>query len=165
MRRKGPFIKVNCAAVPESLLESELFGFQEGAFTGARRGGQVGKFELANGGTIFLDEIGDMSAQMQAKLLRVLQEKEVERLGDTRTRKIDVRVVTATNRQLEELISNGDFREDLYYRINVVTLNVPPLRERLDDLELLVEHFVQRFNKQFGQSVSGLATEVMDVFL
>ncbi|MEW5954054.1 MAG: sigma 54-interacting transcriptional regulator [Bacillota bacterium] len=165
MRRKGPFIKVNCAAVPENLLESEFFGYQEGAFTGARKGGQVGKFELANGGTIFLDEIGDMSAQMQAKLLRVLQEKEVERLGDTTTRKIDVRVVAATNRQLEELIIKGDFREDLYYRINVVTLNIPPLRERLDDLELLADHFIQRFNRQFGQSVSGIISEVLDVFL
>ena len=165
MRRKGPFIKVNCAAVPESLLESELFGYQEGAFTGARKGGQTGKFELANGGTIFLDEIGDMSATMQAKLLRVLQEKEVERLGDTRLRKVDVRVVSATNRHLEDLIVKGDFREDLYYRINVVTLNVPPLRERVDDLEALTEYFIKRFNNQFGQNVEGVTAEVKDVFL
>lgn len=165
MRRKGPFIKVNCAAVPENLLEAELFGYQEGAFTGARKGGQTGKFELANGGTIFLDEIGDMSAAMQAKLLRVLQEKEVERLGDTRLRKVDVRVVSATNRHLEDMMIKGDFREDLYYRINVVTLNVPPLRERLDDLEALTEQFIKRFNNQFGQNVEGITAEVKDVFL
>ena len=165
MRRKAPFIKVNCAAVPESLLESELFGYREGAFTGARKGGQAGKFEQANGGTIFLDEIGDMSGTMQAKLLRVLQEKEVERLGDTRVRKVDVRVVSATNRHLEELIIKGDFREDLYYRINVVTLNVPPLRERLDDLEALTEHFIKRFNSQFGQNVDGMTVEVKNVLL
>jgi len=164
MRRKGPFVKVNCAAVPENLLESELFGYQEGAFTGARKGGQIGKFEMANGGTIFLDEIGDMSFHMQAKLLRVVQEKEIERLGDNRPRKIDVRVVTATNRNLEELIAEGKFREDLYYRINVVSLNIPPLRERLDDLELLVDYFVKRFNKQFGQNVKGVAQDVMNIF-
>ncbi|MTI86281.1 MAG: PAS domain-containing protein [Firmicutes bacterium] len=164
MRRKGPFVKVNCAAVPENLLESELFGYQEGAFTGARKGGQVGKFELANGGTIFLDEIGDMSFHMQAKLLRVLQEKEIERLGDNRPRRVDVRVVTATNRNLEELITEGNFREDLYYRINVVSLSIPPLRERLDDLDSLVDYFIKKFNKQFGQTVEGVAPDVATIF-
>ncbi len=164
LRSKGPFIKVNCAAVPENLLESELFGYVEGAFTGARKGGQPGKFELAHGGTIFLDEIGDMPLSMQAKLLRVLQEKEIERLGDTRPRRVDVRVIAATNQNLEELIGRGRFREDLYYRINVVTLNIPPLRERLDDLELLVEHFIKHFNRQFGQRVTGVSPEVMGIF-
>lgn len=165
MRCKGPFVKVNCAAVPENLLESELFGYQEGAFTGARKGGQVGKFELAHGGTIFLDEIGDMSFHMQAKLLRVLQEKEIERLGDSKPRRVDVRVIAATNRNLEELIARHEFREDLYYRINVVTLNIPPLRERLDDLELLIQFFIQRFNEQFGQWVAGVAPEVMSLLM
>ncbi|MGB9825606.1 MAG: sigma 54-interacting transcriptional regulator, partial [Desulfofundulus sp.] len=165
LRSKGPFIKVNCAAVPENLLESELFGYVEGAFTGARKGGQPGKFELAHGGTIFLDEIGDMPMSMQAKLLRVLQEKEIERLGDTRPRRVDVRVIAATNQNLEELIEKGRFREDLYYRINVVTLTIPPLRERMDDLELLVEHFIKHFNRQFGQRVTGVSREVMDILM
>ena len=159
-RRNGPFVKVNCAAVPENLLESELFGYQEGAFTGARRGGQPGKFEQADGGTIFLDEIGDMPLAMQAKLLRVLQEKEIERLGDNRTRVVDVRVVAATNRDVEELIRQGQFREDLYYRLNVVSLHIPPLRERLHDLPELVRFFVQKFNREFGLSVRDLSPEV-----
>ncbi|WP_242868747.1 sigma-54 interaction domain-containing protein [Desulfotomaculum copahuensis] len=163
MRGKGPFVRVNCAAVPENLLESELFGYQEGAFTGARKGGQLGKFELAHTGTIFLDEVGDMPLSMQAKLLRVLQEKEIERLGDNRPRRIDVRVVAATNRNLEELINRHEFREDLYYRINVVTLNIPPLRERLDDLELLLEFFVRRFNRQFGLRVTGVSPAVLEI--
>jgi PAS domain S-box-containing protein len=163
-RHKGPFIKVNCAAVPENLLESELFGYQEGAFTGARKGGQVGKFELANGGTIFLDEIGDMPLPMQAKILRVLQEKEIERLGDSRPRPVDVRVVAATNRDLEELIRQGRFREDLYYRLNVVSIYIPPLRERIDDIPLLVNHFIQKFNCEFGVIVQDVSPEVLEVF-
>ncbi|MDQ0285950.1 PAS domain S-box-containing protein [Desulfofundulus luciae] len=162
-RHRGPFIKVNCAAVPENLLESELFGYQEGAFTGARKGGQIGKFEQADGGTIFLDEIGDMPLPMQAKILRVLQEKEIERLGDTRTRAVDVRVVAATNRDLEELIRQGHFREDLYYRLNVVSLYIPPLRERLDDLPLLVNHFIKKFNREFGLLVRGVSPEVWEM--
>lgn len=155
-RNGGPFIKVNCAAVPENLLESELFGYKEGAFTGAKKGGQVGKFELAHKGVIFLDEIGDMSLNMQAKLLRVLQEKEIERLGDTKPRHVDVRVIAATNRNLEEMIGRGEFREDLYYRINVVTLNIPPLRERERDLDMLLKYFMEKFNRQFGMRVEGV---------
>jgi transcriptional regulator with PAS, ATPase and Fis domain len=162
-RNHGPFIKVNCAAVPENLLESELFGYKEGAFTGAKKGGHVGKFELADKGIIFLDEIGDMPLLMQAKLLRVLQEKEIERLGDTKPRRIDVRVIAATNRNLEEMVAEGEFREDLYYRINVVSLNIPPLRERIDDLDLLLQHFIAIFNKQFGLRVSGIDQEAMAV--
>ncbi|WP_243113737.1 sigma-54 interaction domain-containing protein [Desulfofundulus salinus] len=162
-RHRGPFIKVNCAAVPENLLESELFGYQEGAFTGARKGGQIGKFEQAHGGTIFLDEIGDMPLPMQAKILRVLQEKEIERLGDTRPRAVDVRVVAATNRDLEELIRQGHFREDLYYRLNVVSLYIPPLRERPDDLPLLVNHFIKKFNREFGLLVRGVSPEVWEM--
>jgi len=163
-RRSGQFIKVNCAAVPENLLESELFGYREGAFTGARKGGQIGKFEQANGGTIFLDEIGDMSRAMQAKLLRVLQEKEIERLGDTKPREVDVRVVTATNRDLEAMIERGEFREDLYYRLNVVTIKIPPLRERMEDLEPPVQHFLKKFNRDFGTNVTTLTPEAWDLF-
>lgn len=162
-RKGGPFIKVNCAAVPENLLESELFGYQEGAFTGAKKGGQVGKFEQANGGTIFLDEIGDMPLLMQAKLLRVLQEREIERLGDNKPRQVDVRVVAATNCDLEELIKEGRFRDDLYYRLNVVSLYIPPMRERIDDLRTLVAHFIAKFNKEFGLAVSDLASEVWEL--
>lgn len=164
-RREAPFIKVNCAAVPENLLESEMFGYDEGAFTGARKGGKIGKFELADGGTLFLDEIGDMEMSMQAKLLRVIQEREVERLGSNKSRKIDVRLVAATNRDLEEMIRNKQFREDLYYRLNVVTLPIPPLRERMDDLEDLIKTFIKKYNLQFGQSVTGIANEAKDVLM
>lgn len=162
-RRFGQFVKVNCAAVPENLLESELFGYQEGAFTGARKGGQVGKFEQANGGTIFLDEIGDMPLAMQAKLLRVIQEREIERLGENRPRQVDVRVVTATNRNLEELIREGKFREDLYYRLNVVSLVIPSLRERMEDIAELVIYFVGKFNMEFGLNVRDLDKEVWEL--
>ncbi|KAF1085709.1 Transcriptional regulatory protein ZraR [Sporotomaculum syntrophicum] len=163
-RSQSPFVRVNCAAIPETLLESELFGYNEGAFTGAQKGGHMGKFEFADKGVIFLDEIGDMPLMMQAKLLRVLQEKEIERLGDTRTRRVDVRVIAATNRNLEEMIINGEFREDLYYRINVVTLNIPPLRSRIEDIELLVNYFIKRFNEDFGLHVSGADKEVIEIF-
>ena len=162
-RSQGPFIKVNCAAVPENLLESELFGYEEGAFTGARKGGKLGKFELADGGTLFLDEIGDMEMTMQAKLLRVIQEREIEPLGSSKTRKVDVRLVAATNRDLEAMIQEKKFREDLYYRLNVVTLTIPPLRERIDDLECLIETFIKKFNRLFAQSVTGITFEAMDV--
>jgi len=162
-RSQGPFVRVNCAAIPETLLESELFGYNEGAFTGAQKGGHMGKFEFADKGVIFLDEIGDMPLMMQAKLLRVLQEKEIERLGDTKTRKVDVRVIAATNRNLEDMILSGAFREDLYYRINVVTLHIPPLRSRVEDLELLVDYFIQRFNNDFGLQINGADSEVIEI--
>ena len=149
-RRERPFIRVNCAAIPEMLLESELFGYEEGAFTGAKKGGQVGKFELANSGTIFLDEIGDMPYTMQAKLLRVLQEREFERVGGKRVIGIDVRVIAATNANLEALIEQGQFRRDLYYRLNVLTLKVPPLRERLEDIPGLVYHFLRQIYQENG---------------
>lgn len=163
-RRYGPFIKVNCAAIPEQLLESELFGYVGGAFTGARKDGQTGKFELANKGTIFLDEIGDMSLPLQAKLLRVLQDKEIERLGDTRVKLIDVRVVAASNKNLDELIKKGRFREDLYYRLNVINLTIPPLRERHEDLRILVEHFINKFNFEFSLHVDGLTDDCWRMF-
>lgn len=164
-RRLRPFVKVNCAAVPENLLESELFGYREGAFTGAKKGGKIGKFELANKGTIFLDEIGDMSLSMQAKLLRVLQEKEIERLGDSKPLPVDVRIIAATNRNLEELIRTGQFREDLYYRLNVVTLRLLPLRERREDIKDLIEYFINKFNLEFGQNVTQVAPDVYSLFL
>lgn len=128
-RSFSPFVKINSAAIPAELLESELFGYDEGAFTGAKKGGKIGKFELANGGSIFLDEIGDMPLKMQAKLLRVLQEKEFERVGGNDIVKVDVRVIAATNKDLKEMIDEGEFREDLYYRLNVMTIEIPPLRE------------------------------------
>lgn len=160
-RRQGPLIKVNCAAVPENLLESELFGYDEGAFTGARKGGKPGKFELANGGTIFLDEIGDMTMAMQAKLLRVLQEREIERVGGTKTSKIDVRVIAATNQDLESMIEQGRFRQDLYYRLNIITLLIPPLRERKEDIPMLCTALLQKINSQVQYGVEGISPEVM----
>ena len=147
-RRKGPFVKVNCAAVPETLLESELFGYAEGAFTGARKEGKPGKFELANHGTIFLDEIGDMSFAMQAKLLRVLQEKEVERVGAVHTTKVDVRVIAATNQDLDRLVAERKFREDLYYRLNVIKIKLPSLRERREDIPLLFNYFLNQISQK-----------------
>ncbi|WP_305046059.1 sigma 54-interacting transcriptional regulator [Geoalkalibacter sp.] len=155
-RRNGPFIKMNCAAIPEHLLESELFGYAEGAFTGAKKGGQIGKFELAHNGTIFLDEISDMSVTMQAKLLRILQERELTPLGSSQARKVDVRIIAATNVKLEEAVREGKFREDLYYRLNVMALSIPPLRDRTEDLYFIVNHFLDSFNAEFGLEIQGL---------
>jgi PAS domain S-box-containing protein len=164
-RRFEPFIKVNCAAVPENLLESELFGYDDGAFTGARKGGKPGKFELANGGTIFLDEIGDMTLSMQAKLLRVLQEREIERVGSTKTIKIDVRVVAATNRDLEQMIEQGEFRQDLYYRLNIISLHIPPLRERREDIPALCNSLLRKIHNRFPHDVESVSPEAMDYLL
>ncbi|HMM21941.1 MAG TPA: sigma-54-dependent Fis family transcriptional regulator [Selenomonadales bacterium] len=164
-RQHAPFIKVNCAAVPENLLESELFGYEEGAFTGARKGGKPGKFELASGGTIFLDEIGDMSMAMQAKLLRVLQEREIERVGGTKTIKIDVRVIAATNRDLETMIEKGQFRQDLFYRLNVMTLSIPPLRERKEDIPLLCAALLRKINNQYPYGAEDVSPEAMQILL
>ncbi len=158
-RRYGPFVRVNCAAIPDHLLESELFGYTEGAFTGARKGGQIGKFEQADGGTIFLDEISDMPTQMQAKLLRVLQEKEVTPLGSTTTRQIDMRVVAATNVNLDEKVREGGFRTDLYYRLNVIALSIPPLRERRDDIYFITKHLIDNFNAEFDMQIQELEEE------
>jgi len=146
-RKDKPFIKVNCAALSETLLESELFGHERGSFTGASQE-RKGRFELAHGGTLFLDEIGDISPAFQSKLLRVLQEREFERVGGTKTIKVDVRLIAATNRNLEEAVTQGNFREDLYYRINVVAIFLPPLRERREDIPLLAEYFLQQSNKE-----------------
>ncbi len=163
-RRNGPFIKVNCAAVPDQLLESEFFGYAPGAFTGARKGGKPGHFELADGGTIFLDEIGDMSPGLQAKLLRVLQDREFDRVGGTSPVRVDVRVVAATNRNLEEMVSAGEFRADLYYRLNVITLNIPPLRERPEDIIPLVHHFLRKYNSYLGTGITDADPDVLAVF-
>ncbi|MEL7568304.1 MAG: sigma 54-interacting transcriptional regulator, partial [Dehalobacterium sp.] len=149
-RKDKPLIKVNCAAIPENLLESELFGYEEGAFSGAKKGGKIGKFELAHNGTIFLDEIGDMNLNMQSKLLRVLQEKELERVGGTKTIKLDIRVIAATNQDLEKMIEEGNFRQDLYYRLSIVPLRLMPLRERKDDILLLTEKFLVHFSEEVG---------------
>jgi DNA-binding NtrC family response regulator len=157
-RSDKPFIKVNCAAIPENLLESELFGYEKGAFTGAviRK---PGKFELAAGGSIFLDEIGDISLGVQVKLLRILQEKEFERLGGTKTIKVDVRIIAATNKNLEELVKEGSFREDLYYRLNVVPINMPPLRERKEDIPMLVESFLNKSSDISGKPPKKISNE------
>ena len=162
-RRDNNYIKVNCAAIPSNILESELFGYEEGAFTGAKKGGKIGKFELANGGTIFLDEIGDMSFDMQAKMLRVIQEKRVERVGGNDSKKIDVRIIAATNQDLVKKIKEGEFREDLFYRLNVVPFIIPPLRERPEDIPVLCDFFIKKYNNKFGIYIDGIDAEAMDI--
>ena len=151
-RQSKPFIAVNCAAIPETLLESELFGYEEGAFTGARRGGKPGKFELADGGTLFLDEIGDMSLTLQAKLLRVLQDKRIERVGGVDTLPVDVRIIAATHKDIEAMVKSGEFRQDLYYRINVFPINIPPLRQRHADLPVLISYFLEKYGAALGKT-------------
>lgn len=152
-RKNGPFIKLNCAAISETLLESELFGHEKGAFTDAKET-RKGRFELADGGTLFLDEIGDITPSLQVKLLRILQEQEFERVGGTKTVKVDVRIVTATNRPLEKMVQDGTFREDLFYRLNVIPINLPPLRERYDDVRLLIEHYLKKFMKEHNKDMA-----------
>jgi transcriptional regulator with PAS, ATPase and Fis domain len=162
-RKLGPFIRINCAALPENLLESELFGYEEGAFTGAKKGGKPGKFELAKGGTIFLDEIGDMPLTMQTKLLSVLQERVVERVGGTTPLPINVRVIAATNRKLEEMVASHEFREDLYYRLNVVQLRIPPLRRRMEDLPALVEVLIVRISEKLEINIEKISDQAMEL--
>jgi DNA-binding NtrC family response regulator len=160
-RQDKPLIPINCGAIPEELLESELFGYEKGAFTGAASS-RIGRFELANGGTLFLDEIGEMSPALQVKLLRVLQEREFERVGGTRTIKIDVRIIAATNKDLEGMVDNQQFREDLFYRLNVIPISVPPLRERQTDVALLVSHFITRFNAEKKRQIEGITPEALE---
>ncbi|HZW83043.1 MAG TPA: sigma 54-interacting transcriptional regulator [Candidatus Deferrimicrobium sp.] len=163
--RKGNFTKINCAAIPLELLESELFGYEFGAFTGARKGGKPGKFELANKGTIFLDEIGDMPLSLQAKLLRVLEEKCFERIGGTTTLTSDVRFIAATNKNLKNLMLEGKFREDLFYRLNVIKFNVPPLRERLEDIPILINYFLQRLGTKYDKSITSVSQDAIDLLM
>lgn len=165
MRRDNPFIRVNCASIPENLMESELFGYEEGAFTGAKRGGKPGRFELANRGSIFLDEISELPYLMQPKLLRVLQEKEFERVGGTNTKPLDVRVISATNVDLRQGSDLKRFREDLFYRLNVFQVIVPPLRERSEDIPLLCEHFIHKYNQENGTEIQGVSKEAMNLML
>jgi len=163
-RKKGPIVTVNCGALPDTLLESELFGYKAGAFTDAKRD-KPGRFAQAEKGTLFLDEIGDISPMLQMRLLRVLQEKVYEPLGSTKSEKADVRIVAATNKNLEELVQQGLFREDLYYRINIVTLCLPPLRERKEDIPLLLEHFLRRLNSMRGKEIQGISPKAMNILM
>jgi two-component system response regulator AtoC len=160
-RHAGPFIKINCAAIPKTLMESELFGYDKGAFTGAV-GAKPGRFELAHGGTLFLDEIGEIPIEMQVKLLRVLQESEFERVGGIKTIKVDVRLVTATNRDLLAEVGAGAFREDLFYRLNVVPIHIPPLRERREDIPLLADHFIAKFNDRLKKEIASITPEAIE---
>jgi two-component system nitrogen regulation response regulator GlnG len=161
-RSSGPFLAINCAAIPEALLESELFGHERGAFTGADRK-RIGKFEQCDGGTLFLDEIGDMSPPAQAKILRVLQDQQFERVGGSEQIRTNVRMIAATNRDLRQMMADGQFRSDLYYRLNVYALRLPPLRERLEDVPILAEHFVRRFNRELGREVQSIAPESLEL--
>jgi DNA-binding NtrC family response regulator len=161
LRSKQPFLPVNCAAIPDTLLESELFGHEKGAFTGATSR-RIGKLEQCQGGTIFLDEIGDMTLSTQAKLLRVLQERSFERLGGMETIRVDLRLIVATNKDLEEAISKGGFREDLYYRLNVVSIKIPPLRERKEDIPALVSYFIRKFNRELKKGIVGITPSSME---
>jgi two-component system response regulator AtoC len=164
LRSTRNFVRVNCAALQENLLESELFGHEKGAFTGADKQ-RIGRFEQADGGSLFLDEVGDMSANTQAKILRVLQEHEFERLGATRTLKVDVRLIAASNRSLSAMVANGQFREDLYYRLNVVAIDMPPLRERKDDIPALAEFFVRRFSGELKRKMDGIRPDALKLLL
>jgi two-component system response regulator PilR (NtrC family) len=159
-RRDLPFVAVNCAAIPENLLESELFGHVKGAFTGAVQS-KAGLFETADGGTLFLDEVGELSLQLQVKLLRVIQDKSIRRVGGTSDQRVDVRIVAATNRRLEDEVAAGRFREDLYYRLNVIEISLPPLRERVDDIPLLAAHFAEKYAHELGKPVADLSEEAL----
>jgi transcriptional regulator with PAS, ATPase and Fis domain len=163
-RRDKPFVKINCGAIPETLMESELFGYEKGAFTGATSS-KPGKFEQADGGTVFLDEIGEVPLATQVKLLRVLQEREFERLGSNRSRQVDVRVIAATNADLRHAIQQGAFREDLFYRLNVMPIEIPPLRQRRQDIPLLVERFLARFALELGSPVDSVSDDAMKVLV
>ncbi|MCX8070716.1 MAG: sigma-54 dependent transcriptional regulator [Thermodesulfovibrionales bacterium] len=158
LRSKGPFVAVNCAAIPDNLIESELFGYEPGAFTGAMHR-KIGLFESSDKGTLFLDEIGDLPLLVQSKLLRVLQDKEIRRLGGKESIKVDNRIIAATNKDLAKEVAQGKFREDLYYRIRVVTIEIPPLRERLEDLSFLIDYFIQKYNKEFSKKIKGIASD------
>lgn len=163
-RNLNNYVKINCAAIPKDLLESELFGYTEGAFSGAAKGGKIGKFELANNGTILLDEIGEMPIELQSKLLRILQEKEFEKVGSVKTVKSNVRIICSTNQNIEELVDRHLFREDLYYRINTIELRIPALYEHLDDIPLLCDYFIRRLNSENSYAIEGIAGNVLELF-
>lgn len=164
-RREKPFIAFNCAAIPESLLESELFGYEEGSFTGATKGGKLGKFQLAQGGTIFLDEIGDVPIHLQTKLLRVLQEKSIEKIGGHKSIALDVRVIAATNKALEKMVTEGAFREDLFYRLSVIPITIPPLRERTGDIKTLLQYFLNHYNKKLNKNIQDFNKNVEAILI
>ena len=164
-RKDKLMISINCAAIPENLVESELFGYEEGAFTGAKKKGSIGKFELADGSTIFLDEIGDMPLPVQTKLLRVLQESVVERIGGTKPIPIDIRVICATNKNIEQMVEEGTFREDLYYRLNIIPIELPPLRKRKEDLPALIEYYIAYYNQKLGKNMTGVSKDAMQTLL
>ncbi len=161
-RSDKKFVKINCAAIPKELIESELFGYAPGSFSGALKNGKIGKFEYANKGTILLDEIGEMPIGLQSKLLRVLEEREIERIGDNKTISIDVRILCSTNRNLKDMVKEGKFREDLYYRINVIELTLPPLRKRPDDLKELIDFFIEKYNNYYGLGIAGIDNRVVE---
>ena len=160
-RKNGPFVAINCAAIPSELMESEMFGHEKGAFTGAHTR-TIGKFEHANGGTLFLDEVSALRSDLQAKLLRVLQEREIERIGSNKSIKVDIRVISATNTNLEDAVMQGKFRQDLYFRLNVIPISIPPLRERKEDISLLAKHFLNKFNTAFNKKIPGFTEKAMD---
>jgi transcriptional regulator with PAS, ATPase and Fis domain len=163
-RKHKPFIRINCAAIPRELLESELFGYEEGAFSGAKKGGKPGKFELANGGTLLLDEINELPIQLQSKLLRVIQEQEIERVGGVKTIELDIRLICTTNQDMQELVRKGEFREDLYYRINVVEIPIPPLRDRPEEIRELTLHFIDKINTNHGLGITGIGDDILELF-
>jgi transcriptional regulator with PAS, ATPase and Fis domain len=162
-RQNRPFVAINCGAIPDTLLESELFGYEDGTFTGGRPGGKPGKFEMANGGTIFLDEIGDLPLYLQVKLLRVIQEKEIERLGSSRPLPVDVRIIAATHKDLEKMVTDGEFREDLYYRLNVIPIHIPPLKDRIEDIPLLVDFMIKKYSSLLSKNITGISEKVMNI--
>ncbi|MCK8060756.1 MULTISPECIES: sigma-54-dependent Fis family transcriptional regulator [unclassified Fusibacter] len=164
-RSNAPFVAINCSAIPEDLMESELFGYEEGAFSGAKKGGKIGKFQLASGGTIFLDEIGEMALHLQSKLLRVLQERQVNKIGGLESTEVDVRILAATNKRLEDLVKQGRFREDLYYRLKVIPITSPPLRERKDDIRLLVDYFISYYASRIGKDINGISDNAMGILM
>jgi two-component system response regulator HydG/two-component system nitrogen regulation response regulator NtrX len=163
-RKNGPFVAINCAAIPSELMESEMFGHEKGAFTGAHTR-TIGKFEHANGGTLFLDEISVLRSDLQAKLLRVLQEREIERIGSNKPIKVDIRVISATNTDLDDAVMQGKFRQDLYFRLNVVPISIPPLRERREDIPLLVKHFLNKFNAAFNKKIPGFTEKAVNALM
>ena len=160
-RSQGPFITVNCAAIPDNLLESELFGYEEGAFTGAAKGGRIGKFQLANKGTLFLDEVGEIPIQIDIRIVRAIQEKKIQKLGSNKDIDIDIRIIAATNRDLESMMRSGEFREDLYYRLKVIPIMIPPLRERKNDIPVLLDHYIRQYNRVLGKEIRGFSKKAL----